>query len=98
MTNTPNNQENVENMASEGKTELQNIFDQLKKLDLDSDKEGIVCIAYSVKGDDVALLGAIQGKSGRLSRAISEAVATDEHLKEILQRGLLMSLIDKLGI
>ena len=98
MTNTTNNQENVENMASEGKTELQNIFDQLKKLDLDSDKEGIVCIAYSVKGDDVALMGAVQGKAGRLTKAISEAVATDEHLKEILQRGLLVSLIDKLGI
>lgn len=98
MNNTTNNQENVENMASENKTELQNIFDQLKNLDLDSDKEGIVCIAYSVKGDDVSLLGAIQGKSGRLTKAISEAVATDEHLKEILQRGLLMSLIDKLGI
>lgn len=98
MTNTTNNQENVENMASEGKTELQNIFDQLKKLDLDADKEGILCIAYSVKGDDVALMGAVQGKAGRLTKAISEAVASDEHLKEILQRGLLVSLIDKLGI
>ena len=96
MTNTTNSQENVENMASEGKTELQNIFEQLKNLDLDSDKEGIVCIAYSVKGDEVALLGAIQGKSGRLAKAISEATLSDEHLKEILQRGLLMAIMDKL--
>lgn len=96
MTNTTNSQENVENMASEGKTELQNIFEQLKKLDLDSDKEGIVCIAYSVKGDEVALMGAIQGKSTRLAKAISEATLSDEHLKEILQRGLLMAIVDKL--
>ena len=97
MTNTSNNQENVEDMASENKTELQKIFDQLKNLDLDSDKEGIVCIAYSVKGDDVALMGAIQGKSGRLAKCISEATSSDDHLKEILQRGLIMAIIDKIG-
>lgn len=97
MTNTTNNQENVENMASENKTELQNIFDQLKKLDLDGDKEGVICIAYSVKGDDVALMGAIQGKAGRLTKCISEAASSDEHLKEILQRGLIMTIIDKIG-
>ena len=96
MTNTTNSQENVENMASEGKTELHKIFEQLKNLELDTDKQGIICIAYSVEGDDVALMGAIQGKSRRLVKIVSEATSSDEHLKEILQRGLLMAIVDKL--
>lgn len=96
MTNQPNNQENVENMASEDKTQLENIFEQIKNLDLDSDKEGIICIAYSVKGDNVALMGSIQGKSKRLATVVSEAVESDEHLKEIIQRGLMQSVLSRL--
>lgn len=96
MNNTTNNQENVENMAPESKTELQNILDQIRTLNLDGDKEGILCIAFTIEGDNVSLQGAIQGKHGRLVNAISETAETDEHFREILQKGLITAVINKL--
>lgn len=97
MDNTTNNQENVENMASENKTDLQRIFDQIKNLNLDGNKEGIVCIAFTTEGDDVSLLGALQGKAGKLTKAIAEATQSDEHLKEILQKALIIAVLNKLS-
>jgi hypothetical protein len=96
MNNTTDNQENVENMAPENKTELQNILNQIRNLNLDGDKEGILCIAFTIEGDNVSLQAAIQGKHGRLVNAISETAETDEHFREILQKGLITAVINKL--
>lgn len=99
MENTTNNthsENNADSTQSPNHETLKSIFNQLKNLELDGNSEGIICIGFSTKGDDVSLVGSIQGKTGKLVQAVSEAINSDEHLKLIMQKALVLSLIDNL--
>ena len=81
--------------ASANKEKMKEIFRQLSEFELDGNVEGLLCIGFYQDSDDTtALIGAIQGKSAQLSKALYKAMEDDANLAYLIKRAMLLSIVD----
>jgi hypothetical protein len=77
--------------------QLDSVFETIKQLDLNGEKEGLIAIGYVDLGEQTSVRATIHGKKGQLVQTLAAALDSDRDLRDLFQKAMLYSMAKQVG-